>query len=674
MSKKQVPTESEQDRTQIAAPADDRTQISASSAARSEIAPGADDQTRIAAQSGDGRPPAAPRPEPAAGRGGSAVPVGTLINNNYEIKELITAGGMGEVFRGEQIFTGDPVAIKIVLQSLANDEKVAALFMREAKVLCQLSDQAIVRFHNFVHDAELDRFCLIMEYIEGWALSDHMREVGPLSVAQARALMHRVAKGLARAHAMNVIHRDLSPDNVMLRNQSVENAVLIDFGIAKSAEMAESTLHGQLAGKFKYISPEQLGHFGGHIGPRADIYGLGLLMAAALRGRPIDMGSSIVEAVNMRRKVPRLDDIDPALRPLITHLLEPDPDNRPAQMMDVVAMLDDPDRIPLRYRGLGALRLEPAMSIDVPGLQQPPGQNAAALDLNEVDPASATPFGLSQSLPPPSPPVDAATTGRGTGLRWFLVLLVFSGIGAFAAWQQGLIGPDHVAKGGETPDNNPEAVSSDDLWDETREGFLATWSEANCTVATRISSGPDAGTIAAYSNDASAFAGLSDGYEARFGARPAVKEWVISEDQCPVLSLFAALRSANASPPVLKPVSDVVQDGSDIVADLSGRDARPVYTAYISPEGGVFNLKDRMQEQPDGGATIKFGLVADAGGLDATSLIIAIATDQPLIATAAAVDGMVAASLMPVIEAEIATREDLRAGMAVAGFTVRAED
>ena len=277
------------------------------------------------------------------------VPIGTLINNNYKIEQLISAGGMGEVFRGTNVFSGDSVAIKIVLQSLAHDPKVAALFKREAKVLCQLADQAIVRYYNFVHDAALDRFCLIMEFIDGLPLSDHVRGSGPLPLAEAKRLLKRLALGLERAHKMEVVHRDLSPDNVMLKGGTIDDAVLIDFGIAKSTEMSEATLFGQMAGKFKYVSPEQLGHFGGHIGPRTDIYGLALLMAAAVRGEPIDMGASVVEAVNARREIPALTGVYPELQPLFAHMLEPDPAMRPENMGQVIRFLERPQDLPPRY-------------------------------------------------------------------------------------------------------------------------------------------------------------------------------------------------------------------------------------------------------------------------------------------------------------------------------------
>lgn len=655
--------------------------------------PEGDDKTRIAAPlpqsdktkiapsvppTSNPQPTAAPRPpEPASTAPGHAapVPIGTLINNNYEIKQLINAGGMGEVFRGENVFTGDAVAIKIVLQSLAHDEKVAALFMREARVLCQLSDQAIVRYYNFVRDADLDRFCLIMEFIEGTALSDHIRDVAPLTLPQAVGLMRRVAAGLDRAHQMDVIHRDLSPDNVMLRDGSVDNAVLIDFGIAKSAEMAESTLHGQLAGKFKYISPEQLGHFGGEIGPRTDIYGLALMMAAALRGTPLEMGSSVVEAVNARREIPDLSEIDPALRPLLAHMLEPDPRDRPARMSDVIALLDDPSKIPAKYGSArpvaNGLSAPPVSTTLTPGLRQPPGRTPTTLGFGGnagADEASASPFGATTGLPQTAPPVDESTGGG--LLRWFLVVLVFAGIGALVAWQQGLldnpVAPEVTA---EVPENEEGGAAA--LDPSTREGFLAAWSDEPCVLATRITAGPNTGLIAGFADAPGQFDGLSEAYNEAFGNSPAVQERLISVEQCPAVELLRNLRNDDSAPPVLTLDTDVMESGGSIVGRLSDRRGRPVWLAFVSEAGEVYNLTDRLTEQTDGSATFSFGLNDSDGGEPTQQLLIVVAVDNPLIAAAAAADGTQAATLLPLIEAEITGRNDTRAGAALAGFELR---
>ena len=646
--------------------------------------PGDDDKTQIAQPVNDRTEIAAPDPQLTAAPKpaqtttaptgqGAPVPIGTLINNNYEIKQLINAGGMGEVFRGENVFTGDSVAIKIVLQALAHDEKVAALFMREAKVLCQLSDQAIVRYYNFVRDADLDRFCLIMEFIEGVALSDHIRDVAPLTLPQAVGLMRRVAAGLDRAHQMDVIHRDLSPDNVMLRDGSVDDAVLIDFGIAKSAEMAESTLHGQLAGKFKYISPEQLGHFGGDIGPRTDIYGLALMMAAALRGAPLDMGSSVVEAVNARREIPDLSDIDPALRPLLAHMLEPDPRDRPARMSDVIALLDDPSKIPVKYGTARPVatgfKAPPAPIAPTPGLRQPPGraQTTGGFGGPPADEASASPFGATTGLPQTAPPAEPE---GGSGiLRWFLVVAVLAGIGGFVAWQQGLL--DQPVMQTAEPATTGAEPTTPGLDPSTRTGFLAGWTDEPCVLATRVEAGPNTGMIAGFAAEPGQFDGLPAAYDAAFGSRPDVVERRISPEQCPVLALAGGLRGPDSAPPVLTLDTEVMESGGSIVGRLSDRRGRPVWLAFVSTQGGVYNLTDRLTEQADGSATFSFGLVAEDGSEPTPQLLIAVAVDNPLIAAAAATDGTAAASLLPLIEAEIAGRGDNRAGVAIAGFELR---
>ncbi|PYF09886.1 serine/threonine-protein kinase [Rhodobacter viridis] len=313
--------------------------------------------------------------------------VGKVLNNNYRIERLIGAGGMGEVYEGEHLFTGNRVAIKAVLQALSHDEKVLGLFKREARILFKLTDEAVARYLDSFHEPVVDRYCLVMDFIDGAPLSERMVIGQPLSEAEARRLMRRMAVALERAHRLEIVHRDLSPDNIMLGGGDVDQAVLIDFGIARAATMAESTLHGQFAGKFKYVSPEQLGHFGGEVGPRTDIYGLALLIAAGLRGKALDMGTSIVEAVNARRAIPALEGVPPGLAPLLAHMLEPDPAHRPADMAAVVRMLDAPRLVPPLYAPWAAAAGAPG---DRTVIAAPLGMGAA--------PGSLPPGTMSQSL------------------------------------------------------------------------------------------------------------------------------------------------------------------------------------------------------------------------------------------------------------------------------------
>lgn len=265
------------------------------------------------------------------------LPAGTQLNGIYEIDAPLATGGMGQIYRGHEIQTGDPVAIKLIRGDLATDEVILALFRREASALNRLHHEAIVRYFVFSLDPVLKRHYLAMELVEGESLSALLKR-GPLSMPDVLALSRRVASGLNAAHLRGVIHRDVSPDNVIVHEGDVAHARIIDFGIARSTRVGETTvLGGGFAGKFNYVSPEQLGLYGGEVTGKSDIYSLGLVLACALRGRPIDMAGSQAEVLEKRRQVPDLSDIDPVLRPLLRAMLQPDPKDRPASMAEVAA-------------------------------------------------------------------------------------------------------------------------------------------------------------------------------------------------------------------------------------------------------------------------------------------------------------------------------------------------
>ena len=264
---------------------------------------------------------------------------GVQLNDTYEIDERIASGGMGEVYRGHNIQTGDPVAIKTILPELADQEAIFALFKKEATVLGRLHHDTIVRYYSFSRDPRLGRPYLAMEFVDGVSLADRMT-AAPLTPDEARKLFTSVADGLAIAHGAGVIHRDLSPDNIILRDGNVGRPKIIDFGIARSANVGEGTLiGGGFAGKFNFVSPEQLGIHGREVDGRSDIYSLGLVMAASLRGKPLDMGGSHVDVIEKRTKVPDLSDIDETLRPVIEAMLQPNPDDRPADATMVCELL-----------------------------------------------------------------------------------------------------------------------------------------------------------------------------------------------------------------------------------------------------------------------------------------------------------------------------------------------
>jgi tRNA A-37 threonylcarbamoyl transferase component Bud32 len=266
---------------------------------------------------------------------------GTRLNGIFEIESHIASGGMGEIYRGHAVETGDVVAIKVMRTDLADNTMALALFRKEASALHYIHHDAIVRYYVFSLDPATRRHYLAMEFVDGQPLSELLKQ-GPLSLEAVRSLQQRLAAGLDAAHRHGIIHRDLSPDNVLIPGGDVGLAKIIDFGIARSTKSNDGTIIGSgFAGKFNYVSPEQLGLYGGDVSGKSDIYSLGLLLAECLSGRPLDMGGSQFEVLEKRRVVPDLGAVDARFRPLIERMLQSDPNDRPESMATVAAWRPD---------------------------------------------------------------------------------------------------------------------------------------------------------------------------------------------------------------------------------------------------------------------------------------------------------------------------------------------
>jgi eukaryotic-like serine/threonine-protein kinase len=662
---------------------DDKTQFAA-------LTPPADaeDRTRIALPLGGQDPPSAavagaadpvappvapppPLPLPRSAVIGAAVvpvTVGTHINNNYEVTQVLKSGGMGEVYRGFEIGTGDPVAIKAILPELAEDEKASLLFKREARTLRQLSDEAIVRYYNYVHDRALNRYFLVMEFIEGVPLSDVIQKSGAITPAAGRTLLARLAKGLAKAHAQNVIHRDLSPDNVMLPDGLVAEARLIDFGIAKSGVVKEGTMAGQFAGKLKYVAPEQLGHYNGDIGPATDVYGLALLLCAAVIGRPLDMGASIVEAVQSRTRVPDLSAVPAELRPILSCMLEPDPANRPASMEEVQRLLERPDLIPAQYRG--GLPLPPAMAATqrggtlsagfqkTAGLQPAPGLQVPGMPgPGTPGPrASATLRGATVPELPPDPEESDKTGSRVLIVlaAGFVALLGWAG---WYGWSEGLIGGGTAPRTADaTVPNAMPRGSLPPVQITSREGFLATFDTGACTYAARVASGAYAGMVEGFATGGTPFETLPAAYEAAFGARPAVQPRQVTPAQCAALDLARALQGRSAAPVQMLSSTDRLTSGETFQASVSAPEDAALWTVLISPEGAVFNLTERLSDPQGGQRTLSFGLNLTQGSEPVPHLLLSVASESPLVHGAAMRDGSAASEILPAVLEELGSR------------------
>jgi serine/threonine-protein kinase len=287
---------------------------------------------------GPGAPGGSGTPAPSRAAGGeSLLQPGTLLNNTQRIEALIGRGGMGEVYRAVNVHTGDRDAIKVIRSDLATDPQVRELFRREAAALRKVRHPSVVSYEGVFGD-DAGRVFLVMDFVDGPSLASLIAK-GPLEPPDVRRVGVQVAEGLAACHERGVVHRDLSPDNVVLRGGSLDHAVLIDFGVAKRLDGGSTLIGSGFAGKLDYCSPEQCGLFDGGVDHRTDVYSLGLLLAAAAVGKPLPMGSSMARAVKARETQPDLSGAPEELRRDLSRLLEPDPARRPQSMREVAALL-----------------------------------------------------------------------------------------------------------------------------------------------------------------------------------------------------------------------------------------------------------------------------------------------------------------------------------------------
>lgn len=275
---------------------------------------------------------------PKAGDG--RIKVGDVLNHMFEVRRFIARGGMGEVFEGVNINSDERVAIKVILPALAADPNVVQLFKNEAKTLMKLTHPALVKYRTIATEPQLGVLYIVTEYVESRNLEDVLPSLKP-TAGQLAALLRQLAGGLAAAHAMGNIHRDISPDNVLLEDGDISRPRIIDFGIAKNLDPSAKTIVGDgFAGKLNFVAPEQLGDFDRQVGAWTDVYSLGLVVLAVAQGRPVNMGGTLVDAVDKRRHGVDLSGAPEMLRPILADMLKPNPAERLRSMDDVMERLD----------------------------------------------------------------------------------------------------------------------------------------------------------------------------------------------------------------------------------------------------------------------------------------------------------------------------------------------
>ncbi len=217
--------------------------------------------------------------------------VGSIIDARYVVKSVLGYGGMGIVYAVQHLKLGRPLALKVLRRDLANDADLCKRFIQEARAAAAVNHPGVVQITDFgVLTSGQPYF--VMELLSGRSLSRLMAQERPLPIERVVTIVEQLVEALEAAHAVNVIHRDLKPDNIQVASDSSHNDVIkiLDFGLARVAGATRLTKQGFVFGTPHYMSPEQAQ--GDPVDHRADIYALGVLMYEMATGKvPFDADS-----------------------------------------------------------------------------------------------------------------------------------------------------------------------------------------------------------------------------------------------------------------------------------------------------------------------------------------------------------------------------------------------
>ena len=271
--------------------------------------------------------------------GGRFAP-GTLLDARYRIVALLGRGGMGEVYRAEDLKLGETVALKFLPESLASDGVALARFHREVRTARGIAHPSVVRVYDIGEHA--GQPFLSMEFVAGEDLSVLLKRIGRLPGDKAIELARQICAGLAAAHTAGVLHRDLKPANVMIDAEG--RAKISDFGLA---DLAADLVDREASGTPAYMAPEQLSE--GRSSFASDLYALGLVLYEMFTGERAFAAGSRGELARLQQESAptspssRVEGLDPLVEKVILRCLERDPADRPASAVEVSASLPGGD-------------------------------------------------------------------------------------------------------------------------------------------------------------------------------------------------------------------------------------------------------------------------------------------------------------------------------------------
>jgi eukaryotic-like serine/threonine-protein kinase len=331
-----------------------------------------------------------------------------VLAGRYYLGERLGVGGMSTVRLARDRRLEREVAVKVLAEHLAEDPQFVTRFRREALAAARLVHPNIVQVFDFGLDEPTGRHYIVMEYIRGQSAAEILRERSILPVSEALAIVSHACRGLDYAHRNGVVHRDIKPGNLLRSEEG--NVKVADFGIARNlGDESSITQVGSVLGTAAYLAPEQA--HGEEVGPRADLYGLGVVTYQALSGRlPYEAQSLTELALKQQREAPPLlnhlnPDVTPQLAAAVDRALALDPRDRFASAEEMREALAD------GARGIGPLPEEDATH--VLGAQTAPTSVSPRRDPATVDqPAVVARQPQPSRRPTPAPAAAAPPAAR----------------------------------------------------------------------------------------------------------------------------------------------------------------------------------------------------------------------------------------------------------------------
>jgi serine/threonine-protein kinase len=346
---------------------------------------------------------------------------GDILDGRYEIVQRLGAGGMGEVYKATHILLGATRVIKVVHPNISTNADARERFLREARAATKVQHPNVATVHDFAALPDGSHY-MVWEFIDGENLAQRLKARGPLPPRNAVRIAIQAARGLDAIHRAGIVHRDISPENLMIAH--ADDAVkIIDLGVAKIEEeigAGSATKTGIFVGKLRYASPEQLGFLpeNERIDGRTDIYALAMVIVELLTGRPPYEAKSPHEYFVIHAREASLNTVElpaelpgsAALQESLEKALARDRNARYATARDFAEALEtiektlpDPRNMPtmaVPLDGDETMRLKPQTAVDTLHRETVRTQSPA-------EPTIRTPFPAAPPAPEAAPPAPA---------------------------------------------------------------------------------------------------------------------------------------------------------------------------------------------------------------------------------------------------------------------------